>query len=258
MSRNKSNRKEKKLARNERRESRRESRRGDSNVYDMPLTQDSKPVFIRTKVEPKNEEQRRVLTAIENSVITVVSGRVGSGKTFLAATKGVEMLLDPNSKIERLILLRPPEILGKGVGFLPGTKEEKMRPFLEPILGGVEHVVGKVGADRLMAQGKIEFVLLDHLRGRSWDNAFVIVDEANNLSKRATAVATLRVGLNSKLVFCGDERQADIKESGMSLFRELMEEYERVPFMYRELTKTVRSPEASAFASMYEELGIEY
>lgn len=251
-------RKQKRKERKERRAARRVQTHENSNVIDVQFSSDNKPVYLKSKLHPKNEEQRSVLTAIDNSGVTIISGRVGSGKTFLAAAKGVEMLLDPSSPIERIILLRPPEILGKGVGFLPGTKEEKMRPFLEPILSGVEHMVGKVGADRLMAQDKLEFVLLDHLRGRTWNNCFVIIDEANNLSQRATAVATLRKGLDTKLVFCGDEKQADIKDSGLSLFRTLMENYDHVPFMYRTLEKTVRSEEASAFATMYDEMEIEY
>jgi len=251
-------RKQKRCERKERRELRRSSSKKDSNVVNVDFSQEKKQVFLRGKLHPKNDEQRSVLNAIENSGITVVAGRVGSGKTFLAAAKATEMLLDPNSKIDRIILVRPPETLGKGVGFLPGTKEEKMRPFLVPILDGIEYMVGKVGADRLMAQDKIEYVLVDHLRGRTWNNCFVIIDEANNLSQRATAVSLLRKGMDAKVVFCGDIKQADIKDSGMSLFLTLMKEYERVPFMYRELDKNVRSEESSAFAMMFEELEIEY
>lgn len=251
-------RKQKRQERKERRESRRVTTRHNSNVVDVEFSRENKPVYLRGKLHPKNEEQRGVLNAIENSGITVVAGKVGSGKTFLAAAKATEMLLDPSSKIEKIILVRPPETLGKGVGFLPGTKEEKMRPFLVPILDGIEYMVGKVGADRLMAQDKLEYVLVDHLRGRTWNNCFVIIDEANNLSQRATAVSLLRKGIDSKVVFCGDIAQADIEDSGMALFNLLMEEYETVPFMFKSLEKCVRSDEASAFATMFEELGVEY
>jgi phosphate starvation-inducible PhoH-like protein len=255
---NSQSRKQKRQERKVRREARRVNTRPNSNIVDVNFSHEKTQVFLRGKLHPKNEEQRSVLNAIDNSGITVIAGRVGSGKTFLAAAKGTEMLLDPNSKIERIVLVRPPETLGKDVGFLPGTKEEKMRPFLVPILDGIEYMVGKVGADRLMAQDKLEFVLVSHLRGRTWNNCFVIIDEANNLSQRATAVALLRKGMDTKVVFCGDIKQSDIKDSGMALFPRMMEEYENVPFMYREMDKNVRSEESSAFAMMFEEMEIEY
>lgn len=260
MTRPATSRRDKRQARKTRREERRatSAQRPNSNIVDVNFSNDNRPIYLRTKLVPLNEEQRRVLSAIDNSGVTVVAGKVGSGKTFLAACRAVEMLLDPSSKIEKIILVRPPEPLGRSVGFLPGTKEEKMRPFLEPILGGVEHMVGKTGADRLLAQGKLEYVLIEHLRGRTWNNAFVIIDEANNLSERATAVSLLRKGLDCKVVYCGDMAQSDIKNSGMALFDRIMDEYEVHPFMYRELTKCVRSEEASAFATIFEELGVEY
>lgn len=253
-------RKQKRAERKERRESRRVNQRPNSNVYDINPQQhgDSRPVNIRGKLVPKNAEQKSVLNAIENSTITVVSGKVGSGKTFLAAAKAAEMLLDPSSPIEGIVLVRPPEPLGRSVGLLPGTKEEKMLPYLIPILDGLEYMVGKVGVERLIAQDKIEYVLVEHLRGRTFNNKFVIFDEVNNLSERATAVSLLRTGKNCKMVYCGDVRQSDVSKSGMSLFDLLQEEYENTPFMYRELTECVRSDEASAFAYMFDSLNIEY
>lgn len=257
------------LSRKQRRKERRESRKNlseavnhnkdlgrfESNVFTMA---DRRPVQVRKTIEPKNSEQKRALNMIDNFKISVIAGQVGSGKTFLAACRGTEMLMDPNSKIDKLILVRPPEPLGKDLGHLPGTLAEKMRPWVEPILTGVEYIVGKVGADRLLEQGKIEYVAVQHLRGRTWNNCFVILDECNNLSQRAIAVSTLRAGQDAKLVYCGDVKQADVKHSGIGLFSYLQQEYETVPFAFTELTKTVRSPEASAFAAMYDELGIEY
>lgn len=252
-------RKQKRAERKERRESRRVNQRPNSNVYDInPQHGDSRPVYSRTKLKAMNQEQQRVLNAIDNSTVTVISGRVGSGKTFIAAAKATELLLDPNSPVEKIYLIRSPEPLGRSVGFLPGDKMAKMEAMLAPILGGIEHIVGSVGKLRLLEQGKVEAILVEHLRGQTFNNCAVIFDECNNLSERATAVALLRTGRDCKVMFCGDEKQADIRSSGMSLFHKLMEEYDRLPFMYCELTKTVRSDEASAFATMFEELGIEY
>lgn len=253
-------RKEKRQARKTRREERRaSSQRPNSNVYDIaPQQGEHRAVYARTKLKAMNQEQQRVLNAIDNSTVTVISGRVGSGKTFIAAAKATELLLDPSSPVEKIYLIRSPEPLGRSVGHLPGDKMAKMEAMLSPILGGIEHVVGTVGKLRLMEQGKLEAILVEHLRGQTFNNCAVIFDECNNLSERATAVALLRTGRDCKVMFCGDQKQSDIRSSGMALFSRMLEEYERLPFMYCELTKTVRSDEASAFASIFEELGIEY
>lgn len=253
---------QRRMRRQEKRDARKEARAKArheriNNVVNI-RSSDNFRISLRNSITPKNKPQARALNAIDNHNVVVIAGQVGSGKTFLAAAKGVEMLLDPNSPIERIILIRPNEPLGKSIGLLPGTAEEKLKPYLEPIMSGVEHMVGKVGAERLLSMGKLEYVAVEHLRGRTWNNAFVIIDEANNLSERAVAVSLLRIGLDTKVVFCGDIAQADIAQSGMALLATITDEYENPPHAYVELVDTVRSPEAAYYAKVFQELGVKY
>lgn len=253
---------QRRIRRQEKREARKEQRhktRADriSNVVPFSGPKGT-TVSLKNTLKSKNKPQQRAINAMENRNIVVIAGQVGSGKTFLAAAKGVEMLLDPTSPIERIVLVRPNEPLGKSIGLLPGTAAEKLKPYLEPIMSGIEYMVGPVGAQRLLEQEKLEYVAVEHLRGRTWNNAFVIIDEANNLTQRAVAVSLLRKGLDTKIVFCGDIAQADIPDSGMELLNTISNEYENPPHEFVELIDTVRSPEAAYYAQVFQELGVQY
>lgn len=250
-------RKERRNQRKEERQARREAKM-KNNVYKFPDVHESVNVSIKRTVRAKNKQQANVLNAFENFNIVAVTGTVGSGKTFLAAAKAAEMLLDPSNPIDGIILVRANEPLGPSVGHLPGDLFEKLKPYLEPILAGLEHIMGPMAVKKLIEQEKIQYVATQHLRGRTWNNKFVIIDECNNLSRRATAVALLRKGEDTKLAFCGDELQADVHDNGMELLKQIKMSYQNAPLKYCELVEVVRSKEAAYFHQIFTEMGVQY
>ena len=202
-----------------------------------------------------NSEQQTYINAIKNHDTTVCLGAAGSGKTFVpAALAGTELAA---KRIERVILIRPNEPLGTSLGMLPGDLKEKLKPWLAPISEGLLYSMGKGFYEYCIENEKIEFVAVEHVRGRTFNDAYVIVDEAQNLSVEAIAAITTRQGTNCKMIICGDVAQKDIKKkSGLALLADITEEYERIPFSTVELKKCVRSETAAAFLSIYQEKGI--
>lgn len=207
------------------------------------------------ELRPKNKEQETYINSIKNHNITVCNGKVGSGKTFIpSALAGIEL---SNKRIDRVVLIRPNEPLGKSLGMLPGDLKEKLKPWLAPIAEGLQFTMGKGFYDYCVENEKIEFVAVEHVRGRTFNDAYVIVDEAQNLSTDAIVAIVTRLGVNCKMVICGDVAQKDISStSGLGLLNSIYEEYDYVPFNITELTECVRSPEASAFLDIFEEKGL--
>jgi len=171
-------------------------------------------------VHPRNKEQCFALDMLMNPDIPIVTlvGKAGSGKTLCAIAAGIEQTIGmyegggrKECPYKKLIVSRPVQPLGKDIGFLPGTLEEKMIPWLAPIQDNLQFLMGN---DRLMLgqyieQGKIEIEALTYIRGRSISNAFIIIDEAQNLSVHELKTIITRVGENSKIVLTGDIEQID-------------------------------------------------
>jgi phosphate starvation-inducible PhoH-like protein len=229
----------------------------NENVYEFPNPKREDKFRL---VKPKNDQQKRALNAIDNHSFTAILGTVGSGKTFLAAAKAMEMLLDPSSPIERIILIRPNIPLGPDIGALPGGIYDKLKPYLIPILDGLEYVAGEKTVKNLIEAGKIEFLPVMFLRGRTWNNSFIIIDEVNNMEERAIAVSMLRKGLDTKVVYCGDVNQIDLKvPSGINLILKLVHnDPSKCPIRLCELVHVVRSNESAYFYDKFSELGIQY
>ena len=164
-------------------------------------------------ISPRNKEQTFAIELLRDPEIEVVSliGQAGSGKTLLAVAAGLEQVLGEKSLYKKLIVSRPIQPLGKDIGFLPGTLEEKMDPWLMPIKDNLEFLMGN---DRNMVQtyfdqGVIEIEAITYIRGRSITNAFIIIDEAQNLTRHELKTILTRVGEGTKIILTGDIEQID-------------------------------------------------
>ena len=165
-------------------------------------------------ISPRNKEQSFLLDALMNPEIEVVSaiGKAGSGKTICAIAAGLEQTIDERGQqYSRVIVSRPVQPLGKDIGFLPGTMEEKMSPWLMPIQDNLQFLMGndKITLDIYMQKGTIEIEALTYIRGRSISNAFIIIDEAQNLTTHELKTIITRVGEGTKIVLTGDVEQID-------------------------------------------------
>lgn len=165
-------------------------------------------------VSPRNKEQKCGMDLLLDDDIPFVSmiGRAGSGKTLMAMAAGLEQVLGiENGRYDRIIVSRPVQPLGKDIGFLPGTMEEKMAPWMKPIFDNMQFIMGKdrTMLDMYLEKGIIEIDAITYIRGRSISNAYVIIDEAQNLTAHEVKTILTRVGENTKIVLTGDIEQID-------------------------------------------------
>ena len=166
-------------------------------------------------VKPRNKEQTFAFSLLMNPDIPVVSliGKAGTGKTLLAIAAGLEQMMGGQDyeRYRKLIVSRPVQPLGKDIGFLPGTMEEKMLPWLAPIQDNLEFLMGNDKNALLdhMERGMIEIEALTYIRGRSISNAFIIIDEAQNLTGHELKTILTRVGEGTKIILTGDIEQID-------------------------------------------------
>ena len=162
-------------------------------------------------INPRNKEQSFALDLLLDEHIPVVTlvGRAGSGKTLAAVSAGLEQVLG-NRLYKKLIVSRPVQPMGKDLGFLPGSLEEKMAPWLAPIRDNLEYLLGdRFAMEEYMRDGTIEIEALTYIRGRSISDAYIIIDEAQNLSKHELKTILTRVGDRTKIVLTGDIEQID-------------------------------------------------
>ena len=167
-------------------------------------------------VRPKNKEQNFALDLLMNPDIPLVTiiGKAGSGKTLLALAAGLQQCFGETANdcnYSRVIVTKPVEPVGKDIGFLPGTMEEKMLPWLAPIQDNLKNLMGndKITLDMYIDEGKIEIEAMTFIRGRSIANAFIIIDEAQNMTKHEIKTVLTRVGEGTKIVLTGDIEQID-------------------------------------------------
>tara|TARA_Y100001937_G_scaffold89505_1_gene121066 strand:+ start:750 stop:2090 length:1341 start_codon:yes stop_codon:yes gene_type:complete len=167
------------------------------------------------KIESRNKEQAFAIDMLMDPNVKVVSlvGRAGSGKTLLAIAAGLQQtigLRSDENHYSRLIVSRPVQPLGKDIGFLPGTMEEKMLPWLMPIQDNLKFLMGdRTSLEMYIEKGKIEIEALTYIRGRSISNAFIVIDEAQNLTKHEIKTIITRIGEGTKIILTGDVEQID-------------------------------------------------
>jgi phosphate starvation-inducible PhoH-like protein len=173
-----------------------------------------------------NEEQKRVKATILANPITVLKGNAGSGKTLCAAQAGLDLLFQ--KEVEQIVITRP-TVSREDIGFLPGDIKEKMDPWLAPIYHNLYALYSKEKIEKELELGNIEIVPFAFLRGRTFLNSFVIVDEAQNVTHPQMEAILGRLGTGSKMVICGDLSQVDLKDKRESGFSFLARIEEHVP-----------------------------
>ena len=163
-------------------------------------------------ITPRNKEQSFALDLLLDEDVPIVTliGKAGSGKTLAAISAGLQQVLEGRT-YKRLIVSRPVQPMGRDIGYLPGTMEEKMRPWLAPIRDNMQFLMGndKVMMEEYMSNGTVEIEALTYIRGRSISDAYIIIDEAQNLSRHELKTIITRVGENTKIVLTGDIEQID-------------------------------------------------
>ena len=164
---------------------------------------------------PKTENQKLYLNCMRNSPMTIGSGPAGCGKSYLAATTAGHMLKE--KKVNRIVLTRPTVPTGRSIGFFPGTLEEKMDPWCKPILNTLQEYLGKGDFECKLKNKNIEIVPFETIRGRSFEDAFVILDEAQNTTFDEMKAFVTRSGENCTVVINGDVTQSDLKKSDNGL-----------------------------------------
>lgn len=165
------------------------------------------PIY-RNRLKPRSENQKEYIRTIAENTITFCQGLAGSGKTHIAIGMALEYLLD--DKVSRIIITRPVIEAGEKIGYLPGTAEEKLHPYLLPILDEINHFIPIAQYVNLKTNNKIEVVPLGLMRGRNFHNCFIVADECQNASYEQLKMLLTRVGMNSKLVLTGDIGQSDL------------------------------------------------
>ena len=181
--------------------------------HHLPLRRVIQDKIPDWNIKAKNKEQSFAIDLLLDPNISLVTlvGRAGSGKTLCAIAAGLQQTLGIKDRFSRLIVSRPVQPLGKDIGFLPGTMEEKMLPWLMPIQDNLKFLMGddRTSIEMYMDKGKIEIEALTYIRGRSISNAFIIIDEAQNLTKHEIKTIIKRIGEGSKIVLTGDIEQID-------------------------------------------------
>lgn len=189
--------------------------------------------------EARDPAQEELLKKIQDNDVVFGLGPAGTGKTHVAIVKAVEML--KNHEIEKILLARPAQEAGEKLGYLPGDQKAKLDPYMRPLYDELTKVIGAAQLERWMSSGTVELVPIGLMRGRTFENAFVIVDEAQNCTREQTKMALTRLGTGSKMVLTGDPKQTDIVEdSGLMWAAEKLKGVEGIGHVV--LTKVVRHP----------------
>ena len=219
-------------------------------LYSITLqTSARKPV-----VHPKTIGQKRYIEAIQNHDVTFGVGPAGTGKTFLAMTLAVISLKE--EKVSRIILTRPAVEAGEALGFLPGDLQEKLDPYLRPLHDALQDLLPMEEVQKHMERGTIEIAPLAYMRGRTLNNAFIILDEAQNSTAEQMLMFLTRLGFNSKAVITGDPTQIDLppsKTSGLIEGPAALAKVEGIAHCKFEKRDVVRHPLVARIVQAYED-----
>ena len=183
-------------------------------------------------IRPKTANQKRYVDAIEDHTITFGIGPAGTGKTYLAMAKAVSAL--QAKKVNRIILTRPAVEAGEHLGFLPGTLNEKIDPYFRPLFDALHDMIDIETIPRMMQSGIIEVAPLAYMRGRTLNDAFIILDEAQNTTPEQMKMFLTRLGFGSKMVITGDVTQIDLpngQHSGLRVVRDILKDIDDIAFL---------------------------
>jgi phosphate starvation-inducible PhoH-like protein len=204
-------------------------------------------------IRPKTANQKAYVEAIAEHTITFGIGPAGTGKTYLAMAKAVAAL--QAREVNRIILTRPAVEAGEHLGFLPGTLTEKIDPYLRPLFDALHDMLDQEAIPKLMQSGVIEVAPLAYMRGRTLNDSFIILDEAQNTTPEQMKMFLTRLGFGSKMVITGDVTQVDLpggKNSGLATIRKILDGVDDISFMDLTAEDVVRHRLISDIVSAYE------
>lgn len=236
-------------------------------IYTLDSIKDSSKEFITSverdvichtvqgkPVKPKTVGQKRYVDAIDDKMIVFSIGPAGTGKTYLAIAKAVTAF--KKEEISRIILTRPAIEAGEKLGFLPGDLQSKIDPYLRPLYDALYSIMGAEAFQKNMEKGLIEVAPLAYMRGRTLDNAFIILDEAQNTTPAQMKMFLTRIGFGSKVVVTGDKTQKDLAEgtvSGLDVAERVLGKLEDIEFINLSSKDVVRHPLVQKIVKAYEE-----
>ncbi len=219
------------------------------------LFQKTIPVSSRKRpVAPKNETQRKYIEAIRQHDIVFGIGPAGTGKTYLAMATAVSALL--RREVSRIILVRPAVEAGEKLGFLPGDLYEKVNPYLRPLYDALYDMIESEKANKLIERGDIEIAPLAFMRGRTLNDSFIILDEAQNTTSEQMKMFLTRLGFNSRTVVTGDITQIDLpsgRNSGLIEVQKILEGINGIRFVYFTNKDVVRHKLVQQIIKAYEQ-----
>ncbi|MDO9223711.1 MAG: PhoH family protein [Caulobacter sp.] len=187
--------------------------------------EDREQGYLKT-IKPKSEGQAELIKAIDAKNLVMALGPAGTGKTYLAIAKAVEAL--EAGKVARIVLSRPAVEAGESIGYLPGDMEDKLAPYLRPLYDALSDRLSMKRVRALIAEGAIEIAPVGYMRGRTLNNAFVVIDEAQNCTYGQLKMLLTRLGWHSTMVVTGDPNQSDLL-TGLSGLGDVADRFEAVP-----------------------------
>ncbi len=219
------------------------------------LTHDIHRAIHGKPVRPKTSGQKQYVDAIRDSVITFGLGPAGTGKSWLAIAMAVNAL--QTKTVQRIILTRPAVEAGERLGFLPGDLMAKLDPYLRPLYDALHDMVGAEGAQKLIEKQIVEVAPLAYMRGRTLNNSFIILDEAQNATPEQIKMFLTRIGFGSKVVVTGDMTQVDVPDnrSGLVGLEKILTGIEGLSFVHLGTSDIVRHKIVSDIVSAYEQKG---
>ena len=204
-------------------------------------------------VKPKTFGQKKYVEAIQNNKIVFGIGPAGTGKTYLAMAMAITAFR--NDEVSRIILTRPAIEAGEKLGFLPGDLQSKIDPYLRPLYDALYQIMGPENFQRNMEKGLIEVAPLAYMRGRTLDNAFIILDEAQNTTPAQMKMFLTRIGFDSKVIVTGDSTQKDLpadQKSGLEVAKEVLQGIEDIAFCELTGADVVRHPLVQKIVQAYD------
>lgn len=202
-------------------------------------------------IHPKTPMQKEYLDYIRTKTITFGMGPAGTGKTYLAMAMAVAAL--NRKEVGRILLTRPVVEAGENLGFLPGTLTEKIDPYIRPLYDALFDMMDPVRANKLLAEGVIEIAPLAFMRGRTLNDSFIILDEAQNTTSQQMKMFITRLGMGSKMVITGDMTQTDLPKgiSGLQTVRQVLEGIDEIGFIEFQTRDVVRNSLVSKIIAAY-------
>ena len=212
----------------------------------------------KKSVIARSEKQSEYIKALKENDIVMSLGPAGTGKSFLAVSVAITLLME--KKIDRVILSRPAVEAGEKLGFLPGDMKEKVDPYLRPLYDALYELFGADKIDKKIETGEIEIAPLAFMRGRTLKNCFAILDEAQNATETQIKMFLTRIGENSKLVVNGDPSQVDLinkRDSGLIKSRNILKDLEEIKIIEFDHNDVVRHPLVSKIIKAYQNKSID-